>query len=119
MSSILSSILICLPCPPPRKKTKACQIKIIEEGSGVKYTEINSTAFRVKDPHKQLDFIYSAKPVPACSTPGNFSEYHAVQGMEKIMITVKTISTNDTDSPILKNARAIDAFGKKFKSRLT
>jgi hypothetical protein len=111
----ISSILICLPCPPPRKETKACQIKIIEEGSGVKYTEINSTAFRVRDPHKQLDFIYSAKPVPACSTPGNFSEYHAVQGMEKIMITVKTISTNDTDSPILKNARAIGAFGKTIQ----
>lgn len=39
------------------KETQPCQLRIVEQGNGVRFSEDNSTSFRVRDPHKQLDFI--------------------------------------------------------------
>ena len=97
------------------KETKPCQLRIVEQGKGVRFTEANATSFRVRDPHKQLDFIYLPINISVCSLPSNLSNFHAVLGMEKVAITVLVIPDNSKNIPIVRNAQAVDAFGKTIQ----
>jgi hypothetical protein len=51
------------------KETKAYQIRIIERGTGVRYSGNNSTTFRVRDPLKQLDSYTVQKTYPSVHWP--------------------------------------------------
>ena len=48
------------------KEAKPCELRVIEKGMGVKYPTENNTTFRIRDPIKQLDFIYSTKNSSFC-----------------------------------------------------
>jgi hypothetical protein len=97
------------------KETQPCQLRVVEQGNGVRFSETNSTSFRVRDPHKQLDFLYLPINVTVCSLPSNLSNYHAVLGMDKVAIAVEVIADDSKKGPIMKNAQAIDAFGKSIQ----
>jgi hypothetical protein len=73
------------------KETKVCQIRIIERGTGVRYSENNSTTFRVRDPLKQLDFLYRPENVSVCTLAKKSSPFRAVEGMDKVVITVELL----------------------------
>jgi hypothetical protein len=94
------------------KEMQPCQLRIVEQGNGVRFSEANSTSLRVRDPHKQLDFLYLPIKVTVCSLPSNLSNYHAVLGIDKVAIAVEVISDNSKNGPIMKIAQAIDSFGK-------
>jgi hypothetical protein len=81
------------------KETLPCQARLVEAGEGRLYKGDNSTPLRVRDPSKQLDFIYTSATTDVCSTIGNRSTYHAVLGMEQVAITVRILpnKTASTD----------------------
>ena len=81
------------------KETLPCQARLVEAGEGQLYKGDNSTTLRVRDPNKQLDFIYTPATIEVCSTIGNRSTYHAVLGMEQVAITVRILpnKTASTD----------------------
>ncbi|KAK4027276.1 hypothetical protein OUZ56_016287 [Daphnia magna] len=54
----------------------------------VKYSTGNDTAFRIRDPIKQLDFIYSMINSSVCGG-GNLTAYHLVLGIDRIVIVVR------------------------------
>ena len=80
-------------------ETLPCQARLVEAGEGQLYKGDNSTTLRVRDPNKQLDFIYTPATIEVCSTIGNRSTYHAVLGMKQVAITVRILpnKTASTD----------------------
>ena len=94
------------------KETQPCQLRIVEQGYWVQFTEANATSFRVRDPHKQFDFLYLPLNVSVCSLANNHSNYHAVLGKEKVAISVTVIPDPSRDLRILKHAQALDSFTK-------
>nr|CAH0100120.1 unnamed protein product [Daphnia galeata] len=81
------------------KETLTCQERLVEAGEGRLYKGDNSTTLRVRDPSKQLNFIYTSATIDVCSTIGNRSAYHAVLGMGQVAITVRILpnKTASTD----------------------
>ncbi|KAI9550516.1 hypothetical protein GHT06_005392 [Daphnia sinensis] len=85
-------------------------------GLGVKYSTENDTTFRIRDPTKQLDFIYSTRNISVCGG-GNITTYHPVLGMDKVVIAVRE-TAQATDLVAMKPDNA-DAVAKMALSELT
>ena len=83
---------------------------------GVKYPTENNTTFRIRDPIKQLDFIYSTKNSSVCGG-GNLTTYHPVLGMDRVVIAVRE-TAKATDRVEMRSVNA-DAVTKKALSELT
>ncbi|KZS04181.1 Uncharacterized protein APZ42_032918 [Daphnia magna] len=64
-------------------------------GMGVKYSTENDTTFHIRDPIKQLDFIYSMINSSVCGG-GNLTAYHPVLGMDRVVIAVRE-AAKETD----------------------
>jgi hypothetical protein len=45
--------------------------------------------FGIRDPLKQLDFIYRPENVSVCTLAKESSPFRAVEGMDKVVITVE------------------------------
>ncbi|KZS04596.1 Uncharacterized protein APZ42_032415 [Daphnia magna] len=68
------------------KKSKPCELRIIEKGLGVKSTTDDDTIFRIRDPEKQLDFIYVMKNSSVCGNK-SLAAFYPFLGMDKVVIT--------------------------------
>ncbi|KAK4037883.1 hypothetical protein OUZ56_029909 [Daphnia magna] len=79
------------------KESKPCELRIIEKGFSVKYSTVNKTIFRIRDPAKQLTFIFLMENSSVC---GNISQaaFHPVLGMDKVVIAVRE-TTKEVDRP--------------------
>ncbi len=75
------------------KETKPYQLRVLERGTRVRYTENNFTTFAVRDPLKQLGFIYRPKNVSFCTLAKESSPFRAVEGMDKVVITVELLQS--------------------------
>ncbi|XP_045027872.1 uncharacterized protein LOC123471069 [Daphnia magna] len=98
------------------KEAKPCELRVIEKGMGVKYSTENDTTFRIRDPIKQLDFIYAMVNSSVCGG-GNFTAYHPVLGMDRVVIAVRE-AAKGTDLVEMRPKDA-DAVTKMALSEMT
>ncbi|KAK4007313.1 hypothetical protein OUZ56_012473 [Daphnia magna] len=97
-------------------EAKPSEIRVIEKGMGVKYSTENDTTFCIRDPIKQLDFIYSMINSSICGG-GNLTTYHPVLGMDRVVIAVRE-AAKGTDLVDIKPNNA-DAVTRMALSELT
>jgi hypothetical protein len=97
------------------KETFPCQVRVVGKIEGMLNKGEHSTTIRVRDSHKQLDFIYSSAAVNVCSTARNLSSYNAVLGMEQVIITFQTLPNKIVPTDYFRiSGSPKDQHGKPF-----
>ncbi|KAK4030855.1 hypothetical protein OUZ56_024242 [Daphnia magna] len=98
------------------KEAKPFELRVIEKRMGVNYSTENDTTFRIRDPIKQLEFIYSMINSSVCGGV-NLTAYHPVLGMDRVVIAVRG-AAKGTDLVEMRPNNA-DAVAKMALSELT